>query len=59
MKIHVCLVSDQPIPNLTTVLQFKPDKVVLLKRIETSVFKQGSYCLLRNKIMRVLIFPNP
>ena len=27
---HVCLVSEQPIPNLTTVLQFKPDKVVLL-----------------------------
>ncbi len=29
--IHVCLVSDQPIPNLTTALQFKPDIVVLLK----------------------------
>lgn len=29
-KIHVCLVSDQPIPNLTTVLQFRPDTVVLL-----------------------------
>jgi len=28
--IHVCLVSDQPIPNLTTVIQFRPDKVVLL-----------------------------
>lgn len=28
--IHVCLVSDQPIPNLTTALQFKPDVVVLL-----------------------------
>lgn len=28
--IHVCLVSDQPIPNLTTALQFNPDKVVLL-----------------------------
>lgn len=28
--IHVCLVSDQPVPNLTTVLQFKPDTVVLL-----------------------------
>ncbi|MEJ5227395.1 DUF1887 family CARF protein [Thermodesulfovibrio sp.] len=29
--LHICLVSDQPIPNLTTILQFKPDKVVLLK----------------------------
>jgi hypothetical protein len=28
--IHVCLVSDQPIPNLTSVLQFEPDSVVLL-----------------------------
>lgn len=28
--IHVCLVSDQPIPNLTTVLQFRPDTVILL-----------------------------
>ncbi|MBI5307123.1 MAG: DUF1887 family protein [Planctomycetes bacterium] len=32
--IHVCLVSDQPIPNLTTALQFKPDTVVLLKTKE-------------------------
>lgn len=32
--IHVCLVSDQPIPNLTTVLQLKPDRVVLLKTKE-------------------------
>ncbi len=32
--IHVCLVSDQPIPNLTTVLQFKPDTVILLKTKE-------------------------
>lgn len=32
--IHVCLVSEQPIPNLTTVLQFKPDTVVLLKTKE-------------------------
>ncbi len=28
--VHVCLVSDQPIPNLTTVLQFKPHTVILL-----------------------------
>ncbi|GER94300.1 DUF1887 domain-containing protein [hot springs metagenome] len=32
--VHVCLVSEQPIPNLTTVLQFKPDRVVLLKTKE-------------------------
>jgi len=32
--IHVCLVSDQPIPNITTVLQFRPDTVVLLKTNE-------------------------
>lgn len=29
--IHVCLVSEQPIPNLTTALQLKPDMIVLLK----------------------------
>jgi len=28
--VHVCLVSDQPIPNLTTALQFKPDKIILM-----------------------------
>lgn len=28
--IHVCLVSDQPIPNLTTTLQFRPQTVLLL-----------------------------
>lgn len=28
--IHVCLVSDQPIPSLTTIYQFKPDQVILL-----------------------------
>jgi len=28
--IHVCLVSAQPIPNLTTSLQFRPERVVLL-----------------------------
>ncbi|MFN3481122.1 MAG: Card1-like endonuclease domain-containing protein [Thermodesulfovibrionales bacterium] len=32
--LHVCLVSDQPIPNLTTVLQFKPEMVILLKTKE-------------------------
>lgn len=29
-KVQVCLVSDQPIPNLTTIYQFRPDKVILL-----------------------------
>ncbi|MEW6117420.1 MAG: DUF1887 family CARF protein [Nitrospirota bacterium] len=33
-RIHVCLVSDQPIPTLTTVLQLKPDGVILLKTSE-------------------------
>ncbi len=28
--IHVYLVSDQPIPNLTTALQLRPDQVILL-----------------------------
>lgn len=29
-SVHVVLVSDQPIPNLTTILQFKPELVLLL-----------------------------
>lgn len=29
-KVHCCLVSDQPIPNMTTALQFRPQVVVLL-----------------------------
>lgn len=29
-KVHVCLVSDQPIPNLTTIFQFKPEMSILL-----------------------------
>jgi len=28
--VHVVLVSDQPIPNLTTILQFRPDLALLL-----------------------------
>ncbi|HBA52917.1 MAG TPA: hypothetical protein DCZ04_00230 [Syntrophorhabdus aromaticivorans] len=48
--VHVCLVSDQPIPNLTTALQFRPDKVILLttsdkkaegKRLEGVLRKKG------------------
>ncbi|NWF75673.1 MAG: DUF1887 family protein [Nitrospirae bacterium] len=33
-NIHVCLVSDQPIPNLTTAIQFNPDKIILLTTLE-------------------------
>jgi len=51
MKAHVCLVSDQPIPNLTTVLRFRPDNVVLLATTEkrkaaerlTSVLKRRGF----------------
>ncbi len=32
--IHVCLVSEQPIPNLTTIFQFKPDLIILLETKE-------------------------
>lgn len=48
--IHVCLVSDQPIPNLTTVLQFTPEIVILLatserhkeaKRLEKVIRQKG------------------
>ncbi|MDA8241185.1 MAG: DUF1887 family CARF protein [Nitrospiraceae bacterium] len=48
--IHVCLVSDQPIPNLTTVLQFRPGTVILLvteekiheaKRLKKIIAKHG------------------
>lgn len=28
--IHICLVSDQPVPNLTTILQFRPQSVAML-----------------------------
>ena len=30
LNVQVCLVSDQPIPNLTTIVQFQPDLVILL-----------------------------
>ncbi len=42
--IHVCLVSGQPIPNLTTVFQFRPDHVILLKTKEMEE---------RTKILRI------
>lgn len=51
--IHVCLVSDQPIPNLTTVLQFKPDTVVLLKTKEMEVKAKHLEDVLKNKKFQV------
>ncbi len=48
--IHVCLVSEQPIPNLTTALQFKPEIVILFttnemmeqaERLRNVLAKQG------------------
>lgn len=35
--VHVCLVSDQPIPNLTTVFQFRPHRVILLSTKDKSL----------------------
>ncbi|MFN3395988.1 MAG: Card1-like endonuclease domain-containing protein [Thermodesulfovibrionales bacterium] len=51
--IHVCLVSDQPIPNLTTVLQFKPDRVVLLKTKEMEEKAQFLEDVIRKKNISV------
>lgn len=50
-RIHVCLVSDQPIPNFTTVLQFKPDTVVLLKTKEMEEKARLFEDVLKRKIM--------
>jgi hypothetical protein len=44
--IHVCLVSEQPIPNLTTMLQFRPEHVILLKTKEM----EEKACLLKDVI---------
>lgn len=41
--VHVCLVSDQPIPNLTTSFQFKPDIVVLLTTKEMQYKKKDEF----------------
>ena len=38
--VHVCLVSEQPIPNMTTILQYCPDTVVLLYTDQTRAVKQ-------------------
>lgn len=39
-NIHICLVSDQPIPNLTSALQFKPDTVILLYTVDRKSQKE-------------------
>src|SRR4030042_6242962 len=48
--VHVCLVSEQPIPNLTTALQFNPEIVILLttkemieqaERLKSVMVKKG------------------
>lgn len=46
--IHVCLVSDQPIPNLTTALQFKPDTVVLLYTDDVKAKKDRLKAVFKN-----------
>lgn len=46
--IHVCLVSDQPIPNLTTVLQFRPDTVILLCTDDFKAKKERLKAVLKN-----------
>lgn len=55
--VHVCLVSDQPIPNLTTVLQFKPDRVVLLKTEEKEEKSRLFEGVIRKKVLRFV--PRP
>lgn len=47
--VHVCLVSDQPIPNLTTVMQFKPDTAVLLYTSDKRVQKDRLSMVIRSK----------
>ncbi len=48
-QIHVCLVSDQPIPNLTSVLQFRPSKVILLTTSEMNQKAKRLEGVLQNK----------
>lgn len=50
--IHVCLVSDQPIPNLTTSLQFKPDTVLLLYTDDFRAKKDRLKAVLKNHQMK-------
>ena len=51
--IHVCLVSDQPIPNLTTILQFEPDKVILLATKDRSAESNRLEKVIRQKSVDV------
>lgn len=46
--IHVCLVSDQPIPNLTTILQFRLDTVLLLYTDDFKAKKDRLKAVLKN-----------
>ncbi|MDY0300869.1 MAG: DUF1887 family CARF protein [Trichlorobacter sp.] len=58
--VHVCLVSDQPIPNLTTVFQFQPDTVLLLYTDESKEKKDRLKAILRKynkKVDERLILP--
>ncbi|MBI5194630.1 MAG: DUF1887 family protein [Nitrospirae bacterium] len=50
---HVCLVSDQPIPNLTTVLQFKPHTVILLATKERRKEAKRLEKVIRQKCVEV------
>lgn len=54
-NVHVCLVSEQPIPNITTVLQFKPDAVILLTSKEMKERAGFISDVLRNKGFNVEI----
>ena len=40
MSVHVCLVSEQPIPNLITIRQFRPDEVILISTKEMATQKK-------------------
>jgi hypothetical protein len=51
--IHVCLVSDQPIPNLTSVLQFRPDTVLLLFTDDFKAKKDRLKAVLKNHRIHV------
>lgn len=51
--VHVCLVSDQPIPNLTTSLQLRPDIVVLLTTEEKKEKSKQIERVLKDKGLEV------
>jgi hypothetical protein len=54
--IHVCLVSDQPIPNMTTSLQFLPDEVALLYTLDKKRQSDRLEGALKSRGMRVSTF---